>query len=95
MATGANFEIVELGYMGATNLVPCSELKAGEVGYIAASIKSIGDTRVGDTVTEVERPCKEALAGYKKVNPMVYSGIYPIDGVITSYSIHYTKLYEF
>jgi len=80
MAAGSEYEVVELGYMGATNLVPCTELKAGDVGYIAASIKSIGETRVGDTVTNVERPCKEALPGYKKVNPMVYSGIYPIDG---------------
>ena len=80
MATGAKFDVVELGYMGPTNLVPCGELKAGEVGYIAASIKSIGDTRVGDTVTTVENPCAEPLPGYKKVNSMVYSGIYPIDG---------------
>ncbi len=80
MATGAKFDVVELGYMGPTNLVPCGELKAGEVGYISASIKSIGDTRVGDTVTTVENPCAEPLPGYKKVNSMVYSGIYPIDG---------------
>ena len=80
MATGAEFDVVEVGYMGATNLVPCDELKAGEVGYIAASIKSIGETQVGDTVTDVANPCKEPLPGYKKVNPMVYSGIYPVDG---------------
>ena len=80
MATGAKFDVVELGYMGATSLVPCKELKAGEVGYIAASIKSIGDTSVGDTVTTVDNPCAEPLPGYKKVNPMVYSGIYPVDG---------------
>jgi GTP-binding protein LepA len=80
MATDAKFDVVEVGYMGATNLVPCSELKAGEVGYIAASIKSIGDTRVGDTVTDADNPCDEPLPGYKKVNPMVYSGIYPVDG---------------
>ena len=80
MATGAKFEVVEIGYMGATALVPCAELKAGEVGYIAASIKNIVETRVGDTVTTVERPCEKALPGYKKVNSMVYSGIYPIDG---------------
>ncbi len=80
MATGAKFEVVELGYMGATSLVPCGELTAGEVGYVAASIKSIGETNVGDTVTEVSRPCDSPLAGYKKVNPMVYSGIYPADG---------------
>ncbi len=80
MATGAEFDVVEVGYMGATNLVPCDKLKAGEVGYIAASIKSIGETQVGDTVTDVSNPCKEPLPGYKKVNPMVYSGIYPVDG---------------
>ncbi len=80
MATGAQFQTVEIGYMGATELVPVGELKAGEVGYIAASIKYIGDTQVGDTVTTVENPCTEALPGYKQVNPMVYSGIYPADG---------------
>ena len=79
-ATGAEFQTVEIGYMGATSLVPSGELKSGEVGYIAASIKDIGDTRVGDTVTSVEHPCSEPLEGYKKVNPMVYSGIYPTDG---------------
>ncbi len=80
MATGAVFRTVEIGYMGATDLVPVGELHAGEVGYIAASIKDIGDTRVGDTVTNNDNPCDEPLEGYKKVNPMVYSGIYPIDG---------------
>ena len=80
MATGAEFQVVELGYMGATNLTSTGELKAGEVGYIAASIKSIGDTKVGDTVTTVENPADEALAGYRNVNPMVFSGIYPADG---------------
>ncbi|MBQ4096266.1 MAG: translation elongation factor 4 [Oscillospiraceae bacterium] len=80
MATGAQFQTVEIGYMGATELVPVGELKAGEVGYIAASIKYIGDTQVGDTVTTIENPCVEALPGYKQVNPMVYSGIYPADG---------------
>ncbi len=80
MATGAEFQTVEIGYMGATDLVPVGELKAGEVGYIAASIKYIGDTQVGDTVTTTENPCTEPLPGYKKVNPMVYSGIYPADG---------------
>ena len=80
MATGAEFQVVELGYMGATNLTSTGELKAGEVGYIAASIKSIGDTKVGDTVTTVENPAEEALAGYRNVNPMVFSGIYPADG---------------
>ncbi|MBQ8612871.1 MAG: translation elongation factor 4, partial [Ruminiclostridium sp.] len=80
MATGAEFQVVELGYMGATNLISTQELRAGEVGYIAASIKSIGDTKVGDTVTTVENPAAEALAGYRNVNPMVFSGIYPADG---------------
>ncbi|MDE6148750.1 MAG: translation elongation factor 4, partial [Ruminococcus sp.] len=80
MATGAEFQTVEVGYMGAKDLVPVGELHAGEVGYIAASIKYIGDTRVGDTVTIAEKPCDEPLPGYKKVNPMVYSGIYPVDG---------------
>lgn len=80
IATGAEFQTTEIGYMGATDLVPVGELHAGEVGYIAASIKYIGDTQVGDTVTNVENPCAKPLAGYKKVNPMVYSGIYPVDG---------------
>ncbi len=80
MATGAEFQVVELGYMGATSLNSTGELKAGEVGYIAASIKSIGDTKVGDTVTTVENPAEEPLEGYRNVNPMVFSGIYPADG---------------
>ena len=80
MATGAEFQVVELGYMGATTLNSTGELKAGEVGYIAASIKSIGDTKVGDTVTTAENPAAEPLAGYRNVNPMVFSGIYPADG---------------
>ncbi len=80
MASGAEFQTTEIGYMGAKDLVPIGELKAGEVGYIAASIKNIGDTRVGDTVTNADRPCEKPLTGYKKVNPMVYSGIYPADG---------------
>ncbi len=80
MATKAEFNVVEVGYMGATELVPCSELRAGEVGYIAASIKSIGDTKVGDTVTDANNPAAEPLAGYREVNPMVFSGIYPADG---------------
>ncbi len=80
MATGAEFDVVEIGYMGATSLVPCDELKAGEVGYIAASIKNIGDTRVGDTVTDAALPAAEPLPGYRKVNPMVFCGIYPADG---------------
>ena len=80
MASGAEFSVVEVGCMGATELVPCKELRAGEVGYIAASIKSIGDTKVGDTVTLVDNPAPEPLAGYRDVNPMVFSGIYPADG---------------
>lgn len=80
MSTGAEFTVVEAGHMDASSLVNSGELKAGEVGYLSASIKSIGDTRVGDTVTNAENPCGEALAGYRKVNPMVYSGIYPADG---------------
>ncbi len=80
MATGATFDVVELGYMGAKTLETASELRAGEVGYIAASIKSIGDTKVGDTVTIAENPAEEPLEGYRNVNPMVFSGIYPADG---------------
>ena len=80
MATGAQFDVVEIGCLGATSLIPCDELKAGEVGYIAASIKNIGDTRVGDTVTDAENPAAEPLPGYRKVNPMVFCGIYPADG---------------
>ena len=80
MATGAEFNVVEAGFMSPTNLVNVGELHSGEVGYIAASIKSIGETRVGDTVTDADNPCKKALPGYKKVNPMVFSGIYPADG---------------
>ena len=80
MATDARFQTVEIGYMGAKDLVPSGILKAGEVGYITASIKNIGDTRVGDTVTNADNPCKEALPGYRKVQSMVYSGIYPADG---------------
>lgn len=80
MATGAEFDVVETGYMGAVNHVNSGTLKAGEVGYITASIKSIGDTKVGDTVTDAENPCDGALPGYREVNPMVFSGIYPADG---------------
>ena len=80
MATGAVFNVVEAGFMDASNLVNSGSLEAGEVGYIAASIKSIGDTQVGDTVTNDENPCDEPLPGYRKVNPMVFSGIYPADG---------------
>ncbi len=81
MATGADFEVVECGYMGANDLVPSSDgIRAGEVGYLTASIKNVRDTRVGDTVTSYDRPAAKALAGYKKVNPMVFSGVYPADG---------------
>lgn len=80
MQTGAEFDVVEVGRMGAKELVPCEELKAGEVGYITASIKSVRDTRVGDTVTLVSNPAPVALPGYKKITPMVYCGIYPADG---------------
>ncbi len=80
MATGAEFTVVEAGYMGATELVNAGGLRAGEVGYITASIKSISDTKVGDTVTDAENPCAEALPGYREVNPMVFSGVYPADG---------------
>ena len=80
MATGFTTEVVEVGYFGAGQFIPCDELTAGMVGYITASIKNLGDTRVGDTVTDNERPCEEALPGYKKVQPMVYCGLYPADG---------------
>ncbi|MBR6242526.1 MAG: translation elongation factor 4 [Ruminococcus sp.] len=80
MATGAVFNVVEAGFMDADSLVNNGSLEAGEVGYIAASIKSIGDTQVGDTVTNDDRPCDKPLPGYRKVNPMVFSGIYPADG---------------
>ena len=80
MATGFTTEVVEVGYFGAGQFIPCDELTAGMVGYITASIKNLGDTRVGDTVTDNQRPCAEALPGYKKVQPMVYCGLYPADG---------------
>ena len=80
MATGAVEEVVEVGYYGAGQLIPCEELSAGMVGYITASIKNVADTRVGDTVTDDDHPCGEPLPGYKKVNPMVYCGMYPADG---------------
>ena len=80
MATGAQFTVVEVGKMAATALSPTSKLSAGEVGYITASIKSVRDARVGDTVTTAQNPASEPLAGYKKVNPMVFCGIYPADG---------------
>ena len=77
MATGAVAEVVEVGYFGPGQFIPCEELSAGMVGYFTASIKNIRDARVGDTVTESERPCDEALPGYKKAQPMVYCGLYP------------------
>ncbi|MGN0399482.1 MAG: translation elongation factor 4 [Blautia sp.] len=80
MATGAVEEVVEVGYFGAGQFIPCEELSAGMVGYITASIKNVKDTRVGDTITDDEHPCAEPLPGYKKVNPMVYCGVYPADG---------------
>ncbi|WP_345891626.1 translation elongation factor 4 [Ruminococcus sp. OA3] len=80
MATGATAEVVEVGYFGAGQFLPCEELSAGMVGYLTASIKNVKDTRVGDTITDNDRPCAEPLPGYKKVNPMVYCGLYPADG---------------
>jgi GTP-binding protein LepA len=80
MASGAEFNVVEVGYLAATSIQPCGELVAGEVGYIAASIKNIGDTKVGDTVTLADNPAPEPLPGYRQVNPMVFCGIYPADG---------------
>ncbi|MBS6520045.1 MAG: translation elongation factor 4 [Clostridiales bacterium] len=80
MATGAKAEVVEVGYFGAGQFIPCEELSAGMVGYITASLKNVKDTRVGDTLTDANRPCKEPLPGYKKVQPMVYCGLYPADG---------------
>ena len=79
MATGAEAEVVELGTFGAGQFIPCDELSAGMVGYLTASLKNVKDTRVGDTVTDAARPCAEPLPGYKKVNPMVYCGMYPAD----------------
>ncbi|MCI2048353.1 MAG: translation elongation factor 4 [Lachnospiraceae bacterium] len=79
MATGAEEDVVEVGYFGPGRFIPCDELPAGMVGYFTASIKNIRDSRVGDTVTEAERPCAKALPGYKKAQPMVYCGMYPAD----------------
>ena len=80
MATGATCEVVEVGYFGAGQFIPCEELTAGMVGYLTASIKNVRDTMVGDTITDNDRPCAEALPGYKKVQSMVYCGMYPADG---------------
>lgn len=79
MATGARADVVEVGYFGAGQFIPCDELPAGMVGYFTASLKNVKDTRVGDTVTDADCPCKEPLPGYKKINPMVYCGLYPAD----------------
>jgi len=80
MATGAKADVVEVGYFGAGQFIPSDELSAGMVGYFTASLKNVKDTRVGDTVTDAQRPCEAPLPGYKKVNPMVYCGMYPADG---------------
>lgn len=79
MATRASAEVVEVGYFGAGQFIPCEQLSAGMVGYITASLKNVKDTRVGDTITQADRPCAQPLPGYKKVNPMVYCGLYPAD----------------
>ena len=88
MSTGAEFSVVEVGRKRATHMEPCDELKAGEVGYIAASIKTVRDAHVGDTITDAAAPATEALEGYRSVNPVVFCGIYPADGA------HYTDLRE-
>lgn len=88
MATCKEFDVVEVGVFGAGRFIPCDELKAGDVGYMTASIKNVSDTRVGDTVTDAGNPTLEALPGYKKVNPMVYCGVFPAD------SAKYTDLRE-
>lgn len=80
IATGAEAEVVQVGIFGAGQFIPCDELSAGMVGYITASLKNVKDTTVGDTITDAENPCEQALPGYKKVNPMVYCGLYPADG---------------
>lgn len=80
MFSGDTFNVVEVGVMGAKNIISTGELNAGDVGYIAASIKNIGDTQVGDTITLLNNPATQPLAGYRKVNPMVFSGVYPVDG---------------
>ena len=88
MATGAQADVVEVGYFGAGQFIACDELSAGMVGYLTASIKNVKDTRVGDTITDASNPCTEPLPGYKKVNPMVFCGLYPADGA------HYEDLKE-
>ena len=88
MASGATFDVVEVGVMRPGRLEPVKELRAGQVGYLAASIKTVGDARVGDTITNAKRPAAEPLPGYRKVNPMVYCGVFPADGA------HYQDLRE-
>ena len=80
MSTGAEYDVVETGYFGAGQLIPCDELETGMVGYLTASIKNVKDTRVGDTITDAARPCAEALPGFKTVQSMVFCGMYPADG---------------
>lgn len=80
MATGAEFTLVEVGHMGATALTPCPQLSAGEVGYLTASIKNVQETRVGDTVTLAANRTAEPMPGYRKATPMVFCGIYTVDG---------------
>ena len=80
MSTGAEYDVVETGYFGAGQLIPCDELETGMVGYLTASIKNVKDTRVGDTITDASRPCAEALPGFKTVQSMVFCGMYPADG---------------
>ena len=80
MSTGAEYDVVEVGYFGAGQLIPCEELETGMVGYLTASIKNVKDTRVGDTITDAARPCAEALPGFKTVQSMVFCGMYPADG---------------
>ncbi len=80
MATGATANVIEVGYFAPGQFIPCEELSAGMVGYLTASIKNVRDTSVGDTITDAKRPCSEPLPGYKKVNSMVYCGLYPADG---------------
>lgn len=88
MATGAEFDVVEVGRKRANVMTPCDSLSAGEVGYIAAAIKNVSDARVGDTMTDANNPAEQPLEGYRKVNPVVFCGIYPADGA------HYTDLRE-
>ena len=88
MATGAQFDVVEIGRKKATRMEPCDALYAGEVGYLAASIKNVGDARVGETITHADRPAEKPLDGYRKINPVVFCGVYPADGA------RYTDLRE-